>query len=808
MAMVTVAARGAVTLAAYEAEQLGSPNIDCEHVFLGLCKIDSFRELSAEDAGLSQEAASELRQEIAAFLAALGGTGFDAVRARRRMRELWHASNPERDAFTGHRTPRCRQLFGQAEALASGAITLAVLMRALLASPSHDLMRVLTEQNCDRVALSAAMEKIMPAAAPAGAGGETARGASTAVQYGRDLTRLARDGKLQAALGRDDEMKRVARILLQAKKNNPILVGDAGVGKTAIVEGLALRAIEPAAPEALQKIRIVEVSLGALVAGTKYRGQFEERLQAIIAEAEADPSLVVFFDEVHMLLGAGEAGGSMDAANLLKPALARGTLRCIGATTTAEYRKHIEKDAALERRFQVVWVEEPSRETAIEILNGLRPRLEEHHGVHITPAAIRAAVDLSIRYLADFRLPDKAIDLVDQACARIKLASFTARPASASRKDAGEVGPDEVAVVVAERCRVPVERITVEESQRLLQMEDILRRRVKGQDQAVQAVSEAVRSAKTALRDPRRPLGVFLFLGPTGTGKTELAKSLAEFLFGDERLLIRIDMSEYGEKHSVAKLIGSPPGYIGHDEGGQLTDKVRTHPYSVVLFDEIEKAHSAVFDLFLQIFDEGRLTDSRGRTVSFAEAVVILTSNIGGEAQAAAPRRHIGITLDSDAGGETTGPAQHKREDAAAPGKPGSADPAGWAAYEQRVREAVGRVLRPEIRNRIQKEIVFHPLGREVIAQIADKILSQLNSRLAQDEIRVEVSAGARSLLMSRGFSEQFGARAMERAVHDLIEEPLSRMMLQGRVSRGDLVRVTEQAGAMKLETAERGTTA
>jgi ATP-dependent Clp protease ATP-binding subunit ClpC len=642
---------------------------------------------------------------------------------------------------------------------------------------------------------------VPPLAAPAGATN----------QYGRDLTHLAREGKLHPAIGRDDEMKRVACILLQAKKNNPILVGDAGVGKTAIVEGLALKVLEPHGMPALRELRFVEISMGALVAGAKYRGDFEERLQKIIHEAEEDHSLVLFIDEIHMLLGAGGGGESMDAANLLKPALARGSVRCVGATTTAEYRKYIEKDPALEGRFQVVWVDEPSRQNSLAILEGLRPTIEGHHRVHITGAALEKAVDLSVKYLPDFRLPDKAIDLLDQACARVMLSTFSARPAAERgakvASGTSEIGPDEIAAVVAERCRIPVDRLTIAEGQKLLQMEEILGRRVKGQPGAVRAVAEAIRAAKAGLKDPHRPVGVFLFLGPTGSGKTELARAIAEFLFDDERRLIRVDMSEYGEKHSVARLVGAPPGYIGHDEGGQLTDPVRNNPYSVVLFDEIEKGHPEVFDLFLQIFDEGHLTDSRSRRASFTEAVNILTSNLGSQPGKTArpPARPIGVALEDAAG------AAERESDAATiplkslhrAARNQEPVPSGEKDYEERYRGAVAKALRPELVNRIQKQIVFKPLGREVIEQIIDKIIARVNMGLTAQDIIVQLTVSARDVLMARGYSEPLGARAMERAVHDLIEEPLGRLILEGKVTRGHRLRILGEANAVRFTSAE-----
>ena len=526
-------------------------------------------------------------------------------------------------------------------------------------------------------------------------------------QFGRDLTKLARDGKLEPVIGRRDEILRVARILSQKRKNNPILVGEAGVGKTGIVEGLAQRIAAGNCPDFLREATIVELSMAALMAGTKYRGEFEARLQAVIKEAEAAPNLILFLDEIHTLVGAGAVGGSsMDAANIFKPALARGSIRVIGATTTDEYRRDIEKDPALERRFQAVWVEEPSRDEALEILRGLRERLEKHHSVKIEDAALVAAVDLSIRYLHDFHLPDKAIDLIDQACAMAMLRSFSA-PKGSDRAVEQTIGRDDVAKAVAERCKIPVAQMGSDERERLLHIEDALAERVKGQSQAIQAVADAVRVARSGMKDPHKPIAVFLFAGPTGTGKTELAKGLAEFLFGSDSSLLRFDMSEYMEEHSVSKLIGSPPGYNGHDEGGRLTDAVRSKPYSVILFDEVEKAHPRVLDLFLQVFDEGTLTDSRGRKASFRETVIIFTSNLG--SAAVERRKHLGFGAEPD---------RRRKSDI--------------EDLQARVMEGIKRHLRPELLNRISRTVIFNPLDRENVREIIDKFVGQLNARLSE----------------------------------------------------------------------------
>jgi ATP-dependent Clp protease ATP-binding subunit ClpC len=773
---LSTGAQTAVALAGREAQILASAFVDVEHLFLGLCKVEGLREArDGQIEGLDAVQMEDLRREIGSFAGRLAAGGLDCVSARRRLRGLWRESHPFQQVYQSLSTPRCRDLLSRAEKRAEPPVGLSELMLEVLEEPSALLDQLFSELQVTRPALMASLRS---AAAPAEAAVAVGQGGrSLASRFGRDLTALARAGELHPAHGRDAEIKQVARILLQAKKSNAVLVGEPGVGKTAIVEGLAVRMAAPEAPPALAGLRLVELSLGALVAGTRYRGDFEERLLKILEEAEREPSLVLFIDELHLLLGAGAASGSMDAAALLKPALARGRLRVVGATTTGEYRKRIEEDPALERRFQVVWVEEPSRDTSVTILESLRPRLEEHHGVTITRAAIEKAVDLSVRYLQDLRLPDKAIDLLDQACSRAMLLTFSPQPGGGGRIEPRTVDVEEVATVVSERCRVPVARLTEEETERLLRMEEALGRRVLGQEHAVSALAEAIRSSKAGLRDPRRPIGVFLFLGPTGTGKTELARALAEFLFGADDRLIRFDMSEYSEKHAVAKLIGAPPGYIGYDQGGQLTDQVRNQPYSVVLFDELEKAHPEVFDLFLQIFDDGRLTDSRGRSASFTDTVIILTSNLGGAVERK-PARRIGLRVEEE---------------------PESED-SRLSDYEARVRATVAEFLRPELRNRIQREIVFRPLSREVVERILDHLVAELNLRLEPRGVRVELGPAARARLLERGYSPEMGARAMRRAVQDLVEEPLGRALLSGEIASGQGLRVEIEEDQVRFD--------
>ncbi|MBQ8576179.1 MAG: ATP-dependent Clp protease ATP-binding subunit [Clostridia bacterium] len=630
-------------------------------------------------------------------------------------------------------------------------------------------------------------------------------------QFGRDLTDIAKQGKIDPVIGRQKEIDRVIQILSRRTKNNPCLIGEPGVGKTAIAEGLALKISSGEVPELLKDKRIIALDLTGMVAGTKYRGDFEERIKAAIDEVSKAGNIILFIDEVHTLIGAGSAEGAVDAANILKPALARGEMQVIGATTLEEYRKNIEKDSALERRFQPVVVGEPSQEEAIEILKGLRDKYEAHHKVKITDEAIIAAVKMSARYIGDRFLPDKAIDLVDEAASKVRLRAYTPpedvreledkikhiteekqsavnsqdfeRAASlrdeekeaeaqlAELKESwkkkntetnGEVTPDEIASIVSEWTHIPVVQLTQEESQRLLNMEDELHRRIVGQDTAVSAVSRAIRRGRVGLKDPNRPTGSFIFLGPTGVGKTELCKTLAATLFGDENAMIRLDMSEYMEKHNASRLVGSPPGYVGYDEGGQLTEKIRRKPYSVVLFDEIEKAHPDVFNMLLQILDDGVLTDSQGRKVDFKNSIVIMTSNVGAK-------------LISNTGGKTLGFS-------------GSDD--GGVMSQTAIRDAVmgelKKCFRPEFLNRVDDIIVFEQLKKDDIKEIAKRLLSTLSKRVGEMGIELDFDESAVEKIADEGFDPVYGARPLKRAIQSQIEDKLSEEMLEGKIKAGE----------------------
>lgn len=576
-------------------------------------------------------------------------------------------------------------------------------------------------------------------------------------RYARDLVEEARQGKIDPVIGRNDEVRRVIQTLTKKGKSNPVLIGEAGVGKTAVAKGLALRIAQGQVPDQLKDRRVFDLSLSSMVAGAKHRGEFEERLEGVVQEATADPTIILFIDEIHQLVGAGDSRGGMDASNILKPALARGDFSVLGATTTDEYRKYIEADPALERRFQMIMVGEPSEADALEILRGLRPRYESHHGVKFTDAALLSAVKLSVRFIPDRNLPDKAIDLIDEAAARVKTRSGVFM---AGERPGFEVNEDVIAEVVSDHSGVPVARMTQEETTRLLEMESYLADRVVGQDHAVKAVAETIRVVRVGLVSPNRPGGVFLFLGPSGVGKTELAKALAEFLFGSDRDLVRLDMSEYHDKHSMSRLIGSPPGYVGSDEEGQLTGAVRTKPYCVVLLDEVEKAHPEVFDIFLQVFDDGRLTDSKGRTVNFANTIIVLTSNLGAR--------------------EVIASGQQVSE-----GMAGQLD-----QLPPLYQKALRGHFRPEFLNRIDEIVSFRSLAAKDLEGIVRIHLKRLVETLKDKEVALEMRQDAIDFLLEVGYQPQFGARPLQRAINTYVSRPLAEEMLRNRTSPGSIVTV------------------
>lgn len=631
--------------------------------------------------------------------------------------------------------------------------------------------------------------------------------------YSMDLTLMAREGRLDPVIGREQEIQRVVQILSRRTKNNPCLIGEPGVGKTAVVEGLAARIAEGAVPDTIRDKRLMTLDLSGMVAGSKYRGEFEERIKRLISEVKNDGQVLLFIDEIHTIIGAGGAEGALDASNILKPSLARGEIQVIGATTIEEYRKYIEKDAALERRFQPVMTNEPSEAESIEILRGLRPAYEKHHRVSISDEAIDTAVKMSMRYINDRFLPDKAIDLIDEASAKVKLASMSLTGElqtltkqmseleeekekaiiSGDMARASEIGKDQkllaaeiastqrnverrnkkrvvvqerdIADVVSSWTKIPVKQLEEKESERLMRLETTLHRRVVGQDEAVTAVSKAIRRGRVGLKDPKRPIGSFLFLGPTGVGKTELSKALAEAMFGSESNIIRMDMSEYMEKHSVSKLIGSPPGYVGYDEGGQLSEKVRRNPYSILLFDEIEKAHPDVFNILLQVLDDGHITDSQGRRVDFKNTVIIMTSNAG--ASSIVTPKKLGFLSDND-------------------------EKADYTRMKASVMDEVKRIFKPEFLNRIDDIIVFHSLTQEHIRKIVGIMMNEISKRAAEQMgINIHASEGVLRMLSETGFDPVYGARPLRRAIQNKVEDLLAEEILSGQIHRGDQVRLT-----------------
>ena len=651
---------------------------------------------------------------------------------------------------------------------------------------------------------------------------EAATGTPTLDQYSRDLTEMARQGVMDPVVGREDEIGRVIQILSRRTKNNPCLIGEPGVGKTAVVEGLAQRITQGLVPEKMKNRRLVVLDLSGMVAGSKYRGEFEERIKKVIAEVMEHPGILLFIDELHTIIGAGGAEGALDASNILKPSLSRGEIQIIGATTIEEYRKHIEKDAALERRFQPVTVEEPTQEQAVEILKGLRPYYEKHHGVTITDEALEAAVKMSIRYIADRHLPDKAIDLMDEASSRVQLTGITVPPqlkeveqnlhALTEKKEEAiregdfsrarelqegqkeleesyeklkkrqeqryknkkmQVTEENIAQIVSSWTKIPVQKLAQKESKRLASLEKELHRRVIGQEEAVEAVAKAIKRGRVGLKDPARPIGSFLFLGPTGVGKTELSKALAETVFGSEQAMIRVDMSEYMEKHSVSKLIGSPPGYVGYEEGGQLSEKIRRNPYSVILFDEIEKAHPDVFNILLQVLDDGHITDAQGRKVDFKQTCIIMTSNAG--AQSIVEPKRLGFSQGED-----------KKKD--------------YEDMKRGVMEEVRRIFKPEFLNRIDEILVFHMLDKQEIRQIVNILVKKLEKRCKEQlDIELVVRSSVKDYLAENGFDSKYGARPLKRAIQNKLEDRMAEEILDGKIHRGDRVIVSVSKKVIKF---------
>ena len=651
---------------------------------------------------------------------------------------------------------------------------------------------------------------------------EAATGTPTLDQYSRDLTEMARQGVMDPVVGREDEIGRVIQILSRRTKNNPCLIGEPGVGKTAVVEGLAQRITQGLVPEKMKNRRLVVLDLSGMVAGSKYRGEFEERIKKVITEVMEHPGILLFIDELHTIIGAGGAEGALDASNILKPSLSRGEIQIIGATTIEEYRKHIEKDAALERRFQPVTVEEPTQEQAVEILKGLRPYYEKHHGVTITDEALEAAVKMSIRYIADRHLPDKAIDLMDEASSRVQLTGITVPPqlkeveqnlhALAEKKEEAiregdfsrarelqegqkeleesyeklkkrqeqryknkkmQVTEENIAQIVSGWTKIPVQKLAQKESKRLASLEKELHKRVIGQEEAVEAVAKSIKRGRVGLKDPARPIGSFLFLGPTGVGKTELSKALAETVFGSEQAMIRVDMSEYMEKHSVSKLIGSPPGYVGYEEGGQLSEKIRRNPYSVILFDEIEKAHPDVFNILLQVLDDGHITDAQGRKVDFKQTCIIMTSNAG--AQSIVEPKRLGFSQGED-----------KKKD--------------YEDMKRGVMEEVRRIFKPEFLNRVDEILVFHMLDKQEIRQIVNILVKKLEKRCKEQlDIELVVRSSVKDYLAENGFDSKYGARPLKRAIQNKLEDRMAEEILAGKIHRGDRVIVSVSKKVIKF---------
>ena len=809
----TPRAEEALRLAQEAAEEMGHGYVGSEHLLLGLMR---------EEEGIAHRVMTEygLTDEmICSILQRTVGTGLAGAAPSQGL------------------TPRAKSIVELAvsESIRTNCSYIGTehLLMGILREGNNMALRVLRTVGVDPRKMYASVVKKLnesPRTVTSGAATpnkEEGKKGKTLSEFTRDLNEAAREGKLDPVIGREQEVQRVIQILSRRTKNNPVLIGEPGVGKTAIAEGLAQRIVSADVPEELLDKKILSLDLSGMVAGTKYRGEFEERIKNTLAEVKQAGNVILFIDELHTIVGAGSAEGAVDAANIIKPALGRGEIRVIGATTLDEYRRYIEKDAALERRFQPVTVGEPTAETSVEILKGLRDKYEAHHKLTITDEAIEAAVMLSSRYINDRFLPDKAIDLMDEAASQVRMKAESASPdlksleekiAALHREKAeaiaaqdfekaaqlrdieknyteqveierdkwhrqmqqnrGSVTADDIAAVVAGWTGIPVTRLTEDEGQRLLRLEDTLHERVVGQDEAVTAVAKAIRRGRVGLKDPKRPIGSFLFLGPTGVGKTELCKTLAEAMFGDENAMIRIDMSEYMEKHTVSRLIGSPPGYVGHEEGGQLTEKVRRKPYSVVLFDEIEKAHEDVWNILLQILEDGIVTDSQGRRVDFKNTVIVMTSNVGAKNITAADTARLGF----DGGEQENDEAKR------------------FARIREAVMAELKRTFRPEFLNRIDETIVFRQLDEEDIRKIARRMLEVTGGRMAQQGITLQADDDAVAALAKDGFDAQYGARPLRRAIQNTVEDAVAELMLEGKLLSGDTAHVRLKDGKVVIE--------